>query len=160
QYLLDETGREVLDQKPPQQAIDLAITAQRDVPLLPSYPGSDRFAAERVVGPSGREYVFFLIVPGVPIRDLLTTLGIETVLSLGAVMLVAGVFCFWLARHITRPVAQLREATGQIADGHLNARVPPALHKRRDEIGVLGQHFDRMAERIGSLVAGQQRLLS
>src|SRR5215469_349373 len=160
QYLLDETGREVLDQRPPQQAIDLATTSQKDIPLLPSYPGSDRFAAERVVGPSGREYVFFLIVPGVPIRDILMTLGIETLLSLGAVMLVAGVFCFWLARHITAPVVQLREAAGQIADGHLSTRVSQAMHKRRDEIGVLGQHFDRMAERIESLVAGQQRLLS
>jgi two-component system sensor histidine kinase CpxA len=160
QYLLDETGREVLDQRPPQQAIDLASTAQKDIPLLPSYPGSDRFAAERLVGPSGREYVFFLIAPGVPIRDIWMTLGIETLLSLGAVMLVAGVFCFWLARHITAPVVQLGEAAGQIANGHLGTRVPQALHKRRDEIGVLGQHFDRMAERIESLVAGQQRLLS
>jgi two-component system sensor histidine kinase CpxA len=159
QYLLDETGREVLDQRPPQQAIDLASTAQKDIPLLPSYPGSDRFAAERVVGPSGREYVFFLIAPGVPIRDIWMTLGIETLLSLGAVMLVAGVFCFWLARHITAPMVQLGEAAGQIADGHLSTRVSQAMHKRRDEIGVLGQHFDRMAERIESLVAGQQRLL-
>jgi len=159
-YLVDETGREVLDQKPPQQAINLAMTAQKDTPLLPSYPGADRFAAERVVGPSGREYIFFLIVPGVPIRDILTTIGIQTLLRLIVVMLVAGVFCFWLARHITAPVTQLQEAASRIADGHLSTRVPQAMHKRRDEIAVLGQHFDRMAERIESLVAGQQRLLS
>jgi len=158
-YLLDETGREVLDQKPPQRAIDLATAARKDIPLLPSYPGGDRFAAERVAGPSGREYIFFLITPGVPIRDLLMTLGIKAALSLGAVMLVASVFCYWLARHITAPVVQLQQAASQIADGHLSTRVPQAVHKRRDEIGVLGQHFDRMTERIESLVTGQQRLL-
>lgn len=159
-YLLDENGREVLDQKPPQQAIDLATTARKDAPLLPSYPGNDRFAAQRVVAPSGREYIFFLIAPGVPVRDLLRELGIESLLGLAGVLLVAGLFCFWLARHITAPLVELREAASQIADGQLSTRMPPAMQKRRDEIGVLGQHFDRMAGRIESLVAGQQRLLS
>lgn len=159
-YLLNEHGKDVLNQKPPQQAVELALKAGKDAAFLPSYPGSDRFAAQRMDGPSGREYIFFLIAPGVPIRDLFTAIGIEWFLGLAGVLLVAGVFCFWLARHITTPMAQLREAAGQIADGHLSARVPQAMHKRRDEIGVLGQHFDRMAGRIESLVAGQQRLLS
>lgn len=159
-YLLDDHGKEVLDQKPPQQAVDLALKAGKDTAFLPSYRGADRFAAQRVVGPSGREYTFFLIAPGVPVRDLLTAMGVEAFLGLSGVLLVAGLFCFWLARHITAPVVQLDEAASQIADGHLSTRVPQSMHSRRDEIGLLGQHFDRMAERIESLVAGQQRLLS
>src|SRR5215470_9774199 len=159
-YLLDERGKEILDQKPPQQAVDLALKAGKDTAFLPSYRGADRFAAQRVVGPSGREYVFFLIAPGVPIRNLLAAMGVEAFLGLAGVLLVAGVFCFWLARHITAPVVQLGEAASQIADGHLSTRVSQSMHSRRDEIGLLGQHFDRMAERIESLVAGQQRLLS
>jgi two-component system sensor histidine kinase CpxA len=94
------------------------------------------------------------------ITTLLASLRISIVAQWAAGLFIVGIFCFWLARHITRPVVQLREAAGQIADGRLSTRVPPALHKRRDEIGLLGQHFDRMAERIESLVAGQQRLLS
>lgn len=159
-YLLDEHGKEVLDQRPPQQAVGLAIKAGKDAAFLPPYPGADRFAAQRVVGPSGREYTFFLIAPGVPVRDLLSAMGVEAFLGLAGVLLVAGVFCFWLARHITAPVVQLDEAASQIADGHLSTRVSQSMHSRRDEIGLLGQHFDRMAERIESLVAGQQRLLS
>lgn len=159
-YLLDGHGKDVLDQKPPQQAVDLALKAGKDTAFLPSYAGSDRFAAQRVVGPSGREYIFFLITPGVPIRELFTAIGVEWFLDLAGVLLVAGVFCFWLARHITTPVVQLGEAASQIADGNLRTRAPQAMHKRRDEIGVLGQHFDSMVERIESLVAGQQRLLS
>lgn len=159
-YLLDENGKEVLGQKPPQQAVQLATTAGKDTPFLPSYPGSDRFAAERVVGPSGREYIFFLIAPGVPVRDLLTALGFEAFLGLAGVLLVAGVFCFWLARHITGPVVQLRVAASQIADGQLGTRVPQPMQRRRDEIGVLSQQFDRMAERIQSLLADHEWLLS
>jgi len=159
-YLLAVNGKEVLDQQPPQRAVDLATMAGKDTAFLPSYPGSDRFAAQRVVGPSGREYIFFMIAPGVPVRDLLATLGFETLLGLAGVLLVAGAFCFWLARHITDPVVQLRAAASKIADGHLGTRVPQAMQKRRDEIGVLSQQFDRMAERIQSVLADHEWLLS
>src|SRR5215468_8830954 len=108
-YLLDENGKEVLDQQAPQQAVELATMAGKDTAFLPSYPGSDRFAAQRVVGPSGREYIFFMIAPGVPVRDLLATLGFETLLGLA---------------------------------------------------GVLSQQFDRMAERIQSVLADHEWLLS
>src|SRR5215472_17617707 len=160
-YLLDEHGNEVLGQRPPQQAVRLALTAGKDtLPFLPPYPGNDRFAAQRVIARSGHEYIFFLIAPGVPIRSLITVLGIKAVLGLVAVLLIAGAFCLWLARHITAPVVRLGDVATQIADGHLSARTPETLRKRRDEIGLLGKHFDRMGERIESLVAGQQRLLS
>src|SRR5215472_3736612 len=160
-YLLDEHGNEVLGQRPPQQAVRLALTAGKDtLPFLPPYPGNDRFAAQRVIARSGHEYIFFLIAPGVPIRSLITVLGIKALLGLAAVLAIAGSFCFWLARHITAPVVRLGDVATQIADGHLTARTPEFLRKRRDEIGLLGKHFDRMAERIESLVAGQQRLLS
>src|SRR5215469_488191 len=117
-------------------------------------------AADQVVGPSGRPYTFLVAIPPLSIKTLLTSLRVSVVAQWGAGLFLVGIFCFWLARHITGPVVQLREAAGQIADGRLSTRVPLALHRRRDEIGLLGQHFDRMAERIESLVAGQQRLLS
>src|SRR5215471_7293645 len=138
-YLLDDNGKEVLNQQPPERAVQLATMAGKDTAFLPSYPGSDRFAAQRVVGSSGREYTFFLIAPGVPVRDLVTALGFEAFLGLAGVLFVAGVFCFWLPRHITDPVVQLQEAAGQIADGHLGTRVSQSMHSRRDEIGLLGQ---------------------
>jgi two-component system sensor histidine kinase CpxA len=90
---------------------------------------------------------------------LLRELGSKTLLSLFAILLVGGVFCFWLARHIAGPVVQLSDAAGRIADGWLDARSDQSIRSRRDEIGRLGLSFDRMAERIESLVGGQQRLL-
>lgn len=117
-------------------------------------------AADQVVGPSGRRYTFLIAIPALSIKTLLASLRISVVARWATGFFLVGIFCFWLARHITGPVVQLREAAGQIADGHLSARVPPALHKRRDEIGLLGQHFDRMAGRIESLVTAQRGLLS
>lgn len=70
-----------------------------------------------------------------------------------------GLICFRLTRHITSPLLELRQGTAQIADGNLAVRVPAELRNRRDEIGELGRDFDRMAERLESLVNGHKRLL-
>jgi two-component system sensor histidine kinase CpxA len=71
----------------------------------------------------------------------------------------AGLICFLLTRHITSPLLELRRAAGAIAGGNLTARAPKDLRSRADEIGELGRDFDRMAERLESLVNGHKRLL-
>jgi two-component system sensor histidine kinase CpxA len=89
---------------------------------------------------------------------LIRGLGFETLFGLLAILVIGGAFCFWLARHIANPIVQLSEAAGRIADGSLDTRSEPGIRWRRDEIGRLGVSFDRMAERIESLVQGQQQL--
>lgn len=75
------------------------------------------------------------------------------------IVVVAGVFSFLLARYITRPVRRLREATGKIAEGDLSVRVMPELGRSSAELVELATDFDRMAERIESLIESQRRLL-
>src|SRR5262245_16017445 len=72
---------------------------------------------------------------------------------------ISGLICFWLTRHITSPLFELRRGAETIAAGNLTARVPGDIRNRRDEIGDLGRDFDRMAERLESLVNGHQPLL-
>ena len=72
---------------------------------------------------------------------------------------VSGLICFLLTRHITSPLFELRRGAEAMAAGNLAARVPETLRNRRDEIGLLGRDFDRMAERLESLVDGHKRLL-
>ena len=50
-------------------------------------------------------------------------------------------------------------AARRLATGDLSARVGPALGKRKDEISGLALDFDRMAERIESLLNSQRILL-
>jgi two-component system sensor histidine kinase CpxA len=85
----------------------------------------------------------------------LTTQG----LRLLVVLLIGGIFCFWLARYLTKPVLRMRTTTNELAEGNLGARVATKLTKRRDEIGDLGRDFNGMAERLESMVKAQQRLL-
>ena len=76
-----------------------------------------------------------------------------------AVTLTGGLFCYWLARHLTSPVEKLRAATQDLAAGNLSARVLPTMGKRRDELASLAADFDLMAEKIESLINSQRRLL-
>jgi signal transduction histidine kinase len=77
-----------------------------------------------------------------------------------ALFTVAGaVFCYLVIRYLTKPLNQLGEAAASIAEGRIETRVDPSLKERRDEIAVLAQNFDRMAERIEGLITGQRRFL-
>ena len=69
------------------------------------------------------------------------------------------VFCYFISRYLTKPLAKLGEAAAKIAEGRLDTRVDPSLRARRDEIADLARNFDRMAERIEALITGQRRLL-
>jgi signal transduction histidine kinase len=157
-YLLDEDWKDVLGRNPPAQAMELAKTARVDVPVISKLSGWNGFAAQQAIGASGHRYTMLVVTRAPSANDLIRGLGFKTLFGLFGILLVGGAFCFWLARHIAGPVVQLSEAAGRIADGWLDTRSEQSIRLRHDEIGRLGGSFDRMAERIESLVRGQQRL--
>jgi signal transduction histidine kinase len=73
-------------------------------------------------------------------------------LIFGAVALV----CWLLAWNIASPLRALARTVDRFGAGDLGARVNSA---RKDEIGDLGRAFDRMAERIATLLSAERRLL-
>jgi signal transduction histidine kinase len=156
-YLLDENLKDVLGRNPSASAVEFAKAARQDVPLFSKFTGWNGFAAQQAIGTSGQRYTILVVISAQSI-GLFKELGFKTLFGLLAILLVGGPFCFLLARHIANPIVQLSEAAGRIADGWLDTRSDQSLRLRRDEIGRLGVSFDRMAERIESLVHGQQRL--
>jgi two-component system sensor histidine kinase CpxA len=74
------------------------------------------------------------------------------VLILAAVALL----CWLLALTIVRPIRQLAGAVDRFGRGDLAIRVPAP---RRDEVGDLARTFNRMAERIETLMTAERRLL-
>ncbi len=155
-YFFDQEGREVLGRTPPVQAAEYIKAMGIEVPRVSVALGWHEFVVQQLAGASGQRYTVLVVVTGPPIADLLTTPKILFILL--AQLFVGTAFCYWLARHMATPVVQLSEAAGQIADGSLDARSGSNVRQRHDEIGRLGLSFDRMAERIESLVRGQQRL--
>jgi signal transduction histidine kinase len=89
-------------------------------------------------------------------RGLLMRLTIHDLLLFS---IAGGIFCYFISRHVTKPLDKLSEAAASIAAGRLDTRVDHSLTHRRDEIAGLARDFDRMAERIEALVTGQRRLL-
>ena len=78
-------------------------------------------------------------------------------LAVGLAVIAVSVVC-WLPfiRGMTRSISQMTRAAEQIAEGQFEVQV---LHRRRDEIGQLGDAINRMASRLAGFVSGQKRFL-
>jgi two-component system, OmpR family, sensor histidine kinase CpxA len=73
-----------------------------------------------------------------------------------AALALSALLWFPLVRGINRSIAQMTQATRQIAEGRFETRVAEG---RRDELGDLGRAVNQMAARLAGLVAGQKRFL-
>lgn len=72
------------------------------------------------------------------------------------ILVAIALVCWMLALNIARPLRDLARAVDRFGHGELDVRLNS---RRRDEIGELSRSFDRMAERIGTLVTAERRLL-
>ena len=93
--------------------------------------------------------------PGPPKWEFLMGLGVQ----LGISAVVGGAICYLLAWRMTAPLRRLRQTVQQFADGDLAARTGAAGQCNGDEIADLSRDFDRMAERIESLLVSQRLLV-
>ena len=157
-YLFAENGEEALGQATPLSATRLAKLASHTGRMELQGAGRERLLAQPATGPSGHRYVLVLLADFPTRMIALGTLSIAQAAPLLPLLLIAGCLCWWLARHITTPVLQLRAASRQLADGKLEARVGGVVTHRHDELAGLGHQFDQMAERLEALQTSQQLL--
>ena len=80
-------------------------------------------------------------------------------LGIGIAVVTSGLMCYLLAWSLTSPVTRLRRAAQSLAAGDLSARTGAPAGSRGNELTELMRDFDRMAERIETLVDSQSRLL-
>jgi two-component system, OmpR family, sensor histidine kinase CpxA len=103
---------------------------------------------------------FILVAEVIPYQGFGSWWVLRTpVLRLTAALLSGGLMCLLLARHIAAPIRALQNVAGRIADGDLSVRAAPAISPRNDELSDLARDFDRMADRIQSLLQKQRELL-
>jgi two-component system sensor histidine kinase CpxA len=72
------------------------------------------------------------------------------------ILFVVGLLSWPLALHIGKPISTLAHAVDRFGQGDRSIRLGLT---RRDEIGNLGSSFDRMADRIDSLLTAERQLL-
>jgi len=85
--------------------------------------------------------------------------GPSPLVPLLAGSVVSLLFAALLAWFLARPIRILRAAFEAVAGGNLETRVGDAMGHRNDELSDLGKDFDRMADRLQSLIDAQRRLL-
>jgi two-component system OmpR family sensor kinase len=154
--IVDAEGHDIFDRPVPRLALERARAEL----------GDERHArgVRLETAPGGRDYVLFVpAVEGPPVPHPRHRHGLpptERLIAQLAMALAAGLaFSAGLAWYLTGPLRHLREASRRLADGQLDARVMPAIGRRRDEIADLGRDFDHMAERLQALVGAHKRLL-
>jgi len=151
----DESGNELSGRTVPPAAQELRAKAIESRDIEFHFAEQSTLVARPVVSAKGQRYIYIAHIPRPPFQPTFQTLG----LRLLVVLVIGGIFCYWLARYLTQPILKLRTTTNELAGGNLGARVSTKLAKRRDEVGELGRDFNSMAERLESMVKAQQRLL-
>lgn len=150
-YVVDDRGRDLLDRRLP-RPVSIAVRrfgeprSRRSGPphefgnLRPARPFT------QLVGPDDHVYTFFVLPPQGKLGRWLTERGAVGVAILA--LLVSGAISYLLARAISEPIRRFRESAVAIAAGNLDTRVTDRVGRRRDEIGLLAQDFDRMANEL------------
>ncbi len=121
--------------------------------------GDRAVSLQRMTSGTGREYVLAGVVRVRPPWRFLGRNPTEFWIRLAGLVITAGLFCFFLARHITRPVRELQKAAGAISGGDLSVKVDERIKARGDEIGELGESFDSMTRHVTSLLDAQNGLI-
>jgi two-component system sensor histidine kinase CpxA len=150
----NEAGTELSGRPVPAKAQELSTRATETRDIEFNFD-EGTLVARPVVSANGQLYIYVAHITRPPFQPSLQSLGMRLLV----ILVIGGIFCYWLARYLATPLFKLRTTTNQLAEGNLGARVSTKLAKRRDEVGQLGRDFNAMAERLEGMVKAQQRLL-
>ena len=151
-YAVDAAGVDVAGRAVPPGLLANAQARLREAPATAG--------ARDVVAPDGQRYLLFSGHHGR--RDGAGTPrdeGLRALSLLLAATLASLLFAALLARYFFRPIRLLRDAFGAAAAGNLQPQLQQTMGRRRDALADLGGDFDRMAQRLRTLMDGQRRLL-
>jgi two-component system sensor histidine kinase CpxA len=119
---------------------------------------SHLLANPKILGDDGSTYTLLVAWFGATPMDEIGADGV--VYALFAIALaISAVICWWLARHISAPVAELQISARTLALGNLGAQVDEKFCNRGDEFGILARDFNQMAVRLHSQIASKEVLL-
>ena len=119
---------------------------------------SHLLANPKILGDDGTSYTLLVAWFGATPMDEIGADGV--VYALFAIALgISAVVCWWLARYISAPVAELQISARTLALGNLGAQVDEKFCNRRDEFGILARDFNQMAVRLRSQIASKEVLL-
>ncbi|MGI9331104.1 MAG: ATP-binding protein [Gammaproteobacteria bacterium] len=154
-YVLDAQSRDLLERQLPSQ---LEGFVKESVVGTSAEPAGNLLPVRltpQLLAPDGSILSFLLLPKSITLwGSNLTRLAL-----FAAALLVAGVVAWLIARAFGRPIGELQQAARELAVGHVDARVPEVIARRRDELGILAADFNTMAERLEQLISGREQLM-
>lgn len=171
-FLVDRAGRELLGRPLPVRLQDwVKLNLPQTVALWEGASGAGQavhraqvpvpdswWNVPAVEGAAGGVYFALFLPFDSSAYEVLGVPHVLVLLFLCAV-LVSGLACWVVARHIMRPVLGVQQGLRRLARGELGARMGPDLAGRTDELGALAADFDATAQRLQELVSAQEMLL-
>lgn len=146
-YVLNEAANDILD---------------REFPgfLWPRAQGPDGVASwaseetrrPTLTGPNGRRYIPFVGPTAQPPFGVLGVPSIQWIVLLTAIV-ASGLVCLLLTKSLTKRLKRLASAAEALSRGKMDTRVNLDA---KDEIGVVAQQFDRMAEVLQRQIQSRQ----
>lgn len=118
-----------------------------------------RLAVRRVrIPPADTPYIILASQPLTAVEEELKSLREILYFATPAVLLVAGLGGWFLARQGLAPVAAMAKSARQIGSGSLDQKLPVA--NPRDELGQLATTFNELLARLDSAFAQQRRFMA
>ena len=155
-YVLDTNSEDILGRPLPPELVNFVRTSVVGSPE----PDADNYRpvrlAPQLIGPDNERYAFLVLPKGVSIFGSRATIMGALLAALLVIVSIAAL----LARTVGRPIGELQLAARELALGHIDARVPAAIVRRKDELGTLASDFNTMADRLSALIESRQQLMS
>jgi two-component system sensor histidine kinase CpxA len=156
-FLFNDQGQELTGRTPPEWIDRVERGQGHTVDSVWGRLGPMQFSRPSMIAADGHRYNLVIELPPGQ-RTLFGPHGVPG-LGISIAVISSGLVCFVLARFLTSPIVRLRGATQRLAAGDLTARAGVPSSRSHDEMAELVRDFDRMAERLESLVNAQSRLL-
>lgn len=128
-------------------AIQRVLKGEKGQVLLHESGGDNYFAFSPV---AGTNWGLAATVPAEEVTGALSGLARSAMLTIVIVLLVAAGVINWFSRRIAHPIQTLEEAVNRVADGDLS--ITQINVQSNDEIGRLGQSFDKMTDNLRHLI--------
>ncbi|HBO2721842.1 TPA: HAMP domain-containing histidine kinase, partial [Pseudomonas aeruginosa] len=156
--VLDESGQRLVDgtylprprhrHRPPR-------TSDRNLPRFPWRQLSQEYVSPQ----SNHTYLFIYRIPHPELEAWHRGSLLWPLSALGIALVVLTLFSLLLTLSITRPLNRLRRAVHDLGQTTYQKDSLARLARRGDELGTLARDFNRMGERLQSLIGSQRQLL-
>lgn len=129
--------------------------------MLPQVIFTEHFQAFGPISinvPEGHFYLYEIDInhqPPLFVRLMLMPKWIKISIAIIASLILS----FLFSRNLIAPINSLKKAAIKLSAGDLTARAAISVN-RKDELGILGRDFNRMADQLAQLISAQKRLLA